>query len=353
MKAWHTINTKTTKHTSGVRGFALKTLVVTLAIGGAMVFVQGTVTAAETMENYCKKYTVTAQKTACQEGWKGKDCAEFELFAPENREYCEAAREAGEKAAKETPKDDGKDTTTDTGSKDTGTKNDTGSGGTGTNSDKESDNKTEVKPKVNPDAIPDNNYGAYINGAAQKQPIRVNRAPGDSRPAIVFINGGGWHTDDGVGDKIAPDANERGYSTFVVTYRLGSSGVYYMLEDVMRAMRHIRNNAGMYGIDPNRIAIWGDSAGGSLAIRAASTGLSGAKAAVGWSAPTNAYTAIFASARSFAIGMDHSTCIPTDLNGIDDVTDQLNGGTGTDPLTRNSGGLGNNSIGGQIGRAHV
>ncbi|MBI3889490.1 alpha/beta hydrolase [Candidatus Saccharibacteria bacterium] len=120
-----------------------------------------------------------------------------------------------------------------------------------------------------------------------------------------------------------------------------SSGVYYQLEDVLRAIKHVRDNAAMYGVDPSKIAVWGDSAGGSLAMRAAGTGKSGAAAAVGWSAPTNAYTAIFKSPQAFAIGMDHSTCVPTDLNGVMNAIDMLNGGEGNIP---NEGGLGNNSI---------
>ena len=175
--------------------------------------------------------------------------------------------------------------------------------------------------------LADNQYGKYVNGANQYQEIRVNRASGDNRPAVVFINGGGWVADDGTGDKFAPHANERGYTTFVATYRLMSGGIYKQLDDVMRAMQHIRNNAGMYGIDPNRIAIAGDSAGGSLAVRAASTGKSGAKVQVGWSSPTNAYTAIFHSLRAFAAGMNHSTCAPTDLAGVNNVLNELNGGS--------------------------
>lgn len=174
--------------------------------------------------------------------------------------------------------------------------------------------------------LPDNQYGQYVNGANEYQPIRVNRASGDNRPAIVLFHGGGWTSDDGAADKFAPQANERGYTTFVATYRLGTSGVYYQLDDALRAIQHVRNNAGMYGIDPSRIAVWGDSAGGSLAVRAASSGKTGAKVQVGWSAPTNAYTALFHSARSFAVGMAHSTCAPTDLAGINNVLTELNTG---------------------------
>lgn len=171
---------------------------------------------------------------------------------------------------------------------------------------------------------------------------------GTGCPALIWFNGGGWHANDGTAALIATGspnkngngqmaqhgapahggANARGYTLIEVTYRLGSSGVYYMLEDVLRGIQHVRNNAGMYGIDPSKIAIGGDSAGGSLAMRAGGTGRSGAKAMIGWSAPTNAYTGLFRSYKSLLIGIDHSTCIPTDLAGLTNFTDLLAGGSG-------------------------
>jgi acetyl esterase/lipase len=168
---------------------------------------------------------------------------------------------------------------------------------------------------------------------------------GKKCPAIVFFNGGGWHSDDGTSDKVATGAandgddqdkgakpagggaNERGYTAIEVTYRLGSSGVNYMFEDVMRGLRHVINNASKYGIDSSKVAISGDSAGGSLSMRVAASGKSGAKAAVGWSAPTNAFTALFKSYKSFLIGLDHSTCAPTDLAGLTNTLSGINGGS--------------------------
>ena len=163
---------------------------------------------------------------------------------------------------------------------------------------------------------PDNLYGSYVNGAGKQQPLRVTRAPGNNRPVIIFINGGGFHNDDQMGDKVAPDAVKEGYTSIVATYRLGSAGLYYMYEDVLRAVRHVRNNAAMYGIDASRMVIWGDSAGGSLAMRVATSGKAGLKAAVGWSAPTNAYTILFHSFPSFADAIDHSTCLADPATGI-------------------------------------
>ncbi len=88
-------------------------------------------------------------------------------------------------------------------------------------------------------------------------------------PALVLIHGGGW-----VGG--TPDAfmllaryfSTRGLATFNITYRLakpGEVGVEDCLKDCRSAIRYIRAHAGELGIDPNRIAVLGDSAGGHLA----------------------------------------------------------------------------------------
>ncbi len=294
----------------------------------------------QTAESFCKQYSSTSLNYACKDGWKGADCSDYLITHDQSHvDTCQSsARKAAEVGS-------GGDTPESMGTPTTNTSNNLEGLDTikqlidQIQTTQEQFGKTSPK---NVDDVPDNTYGKYINGNGDKQDIRVSKANGSGRPAIIFFNGGGWHTDDRVGDKVAPLANARGYSTFVATYRLGSSGIYYQYEDVMRAIKHVRNNAQMYGIDPSRIAIWGDSAGGSLAMRAAASGKSGAAAAVGWSAPTNAYTAILHSFESFAIGMDHSTCIPTDANGLFNAIDTLGGGTGD--IAPNDGGLGNNNI---------
>lgn len=185
-------------------------------------------------------------------------------------------------------------------------------------------------------------YGYYINGAGKKQDLTVLKEGDGKSPVILFINGGGWHANDKSGQYVAgmdvpggfydntgaEKAGDRGYAMIDLTYRLGSSSVYYAYEDVMRGIRSVRNNADLYKIDPDKMVIWGDSAGGSLSMRANASGKSGAKAAVGWSAPTNGYTAIFKSFQSFGVGVDHSTCAPTDLAGFANFADLAAGGSG-------------------------
>ncbi len=171
----------------------------------------------------------------------------------------------------------------------------------------------------------------YTDGAGGEQGIDVYQpGQGGNHPGVIFVHGGGWR----VGDKnqyahLGNVAANRGFTAFSINYRLGASGVYYQYEDVMRAVASIRANAAQFGTDPNRIAILGDSAGGSLAMRVAASGETGLAAAVGWSAPVNAYTAIFNSIQSFAIGLNHSSCVPFDPANILQMIPQSTGGQGS------------------------
>lgn len=332
--------------------YKLALLLVAVALPSLVVTSSASAQAKVTSAEFCSQFTDAGENLACKDGWKGVDCSDYLITHDQKHvDICQkGAKAALDAGSKENTGDSGTKTD-DKPDKETGGNTNSSNNGGGDSKDilQQMIDQTRQLQELNgegaknPDKVPDNNYGQYVNGRGELQPIRVQRHEGTNRAAIIFFNGGGWHSDDGVGDKIAPKAVERGYATFVASYRLGSSGIYYMFEDVMRAIRHVRNNAAMYGVDPNRIAVWGDSAGGSLAMRAAASGKSGAAAAVGWSAPTNAYTAIFRSPDSFAIGMDHSTCVPTDLNGVANILDQLNGGEGNLP---DDGGLGNNGTAG-------
>ena len=70
-----------------------------------------------------------------------------------------------------------------------------------------------------------------------------------------------------ISQKAAEDALKRGYTVFaVVTSSQPRYTVLEMREDVNRAVRFVRHNAGRYGVDPDRIGISGASSGGLLAL---------------------------------------------------------------------------------------
>ncbi|MFZ0662049.1 MAG: alpha/beta hydrolase [Acidobacteriaceae bacterium] len=85
--------------------------------------------------------------------------------------------------------------------------------------------------------------------------------------AILVIPGGGYeHVALGhEGFQIAEWLNAQGMAAFVLDYRVAPYHYPVEINDGRRAMRLIRAHAAEYGIDPNRLGVWGSSAGGHLA----------------------------------------------------------------------------------------
>ena len=105
----------------------------------------------------------------------------------------------------------------------------------------------------------------------------VHEPTGDSartnRPAILAIHGGAWMGGDKAwGEQFAGELCPFGYVVFSINYRLSDrpGGTWpAQIEDVQKALRHIRANAARFRIDPDRIASLGMSAGGHLATMVA------------------------------------------------------------------------------------
>lgn len=87
------------------------------------------------------------------------------------------------------------------------------------------------------------------------------------RPAVLWIHGGGWkhfsrsaHTDHAI--RLA----RAGYVSATINYRLVPDGSFPRApQDCLCALAYLRNHADEYGLDPDRIAVAGYSAGGHLA----------------------------------------------------------------------------------------
>ena len=94
-----------------------------------------------------------------------------------------------------------------------------------------------------------------------------------NRPAILVIHGGAWRGGDKAwGEQFADELCPVGYVVFSINYRVSSrpNGTWpAQIEDVQRALRFIRANAGRFRIDPARVASLGMSAGGHLATMVA------------------------------------------------------------------------------------
>jgi acetyl esterase/lipase len=88
-------------------------------------------------------------------------------------------------------------------------------------------------------------------------------------PVIIYIHGGGWvegnRTDF---SNIAELYAKRGIAGFSISYTLAAgnqSSWSQNIEDVISALTYIRENAELYHVDTNRIAVMGSSAGAHLA----------------------------------------------------------------------------------------
>ena len=90
-------------------------------------------------------------------------------------------------------------------------------------------------------------------------------------PVIVFLHGGGW---SGGTRTTGPDFRryfaQDGIAMASIEYRLTPSHLFpAAVEDVRTAVRWLKANASAHDIDPDRICLWGTSAGGHLAAVAA------------------------------------------------------------------------------------
>ena len=95
-------------------------------------------------------------------------------------------------------------------------------------------------------------------------------------PAVIFIHGGAWlmgtRGDFGpmyLGKRPDPfsDLARRGIAVISIDYRMsGEAHFPAQIHDVAAAHRYVIARAGELNIDPTRIAVWGESAGGHLAM---------------------------------------------------------------------------------------
>jgi len=93
-------------------------------------------------------------------------------------------------------------------------------------------------------------------------------APGEVLPVVLFFHGGGWvhgtiETHDRLAAILAVQSN---CAVVSVDYRLAPENPFPAAwEDALASLRWTKKNHSDLGIDPSRIAVAGDSAGGNLA----------------------------------------------------------------------------------------
>lgn len=110
---------------------------------------------------------------------------------------------------------------------------------------------------------------AVSSGAVR---VRVyDPAPGDTTPALVYLHGGGWTVFSlDTHDRLMREyAHRAGLAVIGVDYALSPEAKFpFALEQIADVVRWLRSNGRSLGVDPARLAIGGDSAGGALSLGA-------------------------------------------------------------------------------------
>ena len=131
--------------------------------------------------------------------------------------------------------------------------------------------------KANPDRPgPKPPVAQKTNGSAPSEARFTGMNPYQAKlrmPCVVFIQGSGW-------------GKQNCYSTLPMLIDIARMGVVVasveyrpafvepfpgFVSDVKAAIRFLKANSELYGIDPTRIAIWGDSSGGHTSLMVGST----------------------------------------------------------------------------------
>jgi acetyl esterase len=115
-----------------------------------------------------------------------------------------------------------------------------------------------------------------IAGPAGDLAIRIYRpvsAPADAKlPCLVYAHGGGWVFGnlDSHDVLCAQFALEAGIVVFAIDYRLAPEARFPgAFDDVVAGLKWVAANGATIGVDPTKLAIGGDSAGGNLAAAVA------------------------------------------------------------------------------------
>ena len=121
-----------------------------------------------------------------------------------------------------------------------------------------------------PDNIEEKLNIEYGTGGERKLQLDLYLPKGrtEATPAIIFIHGGAWKGGKRSDMKFyCVKFAEKGYVTATVTYRLtGEAPFPAAVHDVKCAVRWLRAHAAQYQVDPKRIAVSGNSAGGHLSM---------------------------------------------------------------------------------------
>jgi acetyl esterase/lipase len=107
-----------------------------------------------------------------------------------------------------------------------------------------------------------------MDGAALKMDVFYPATAPAPWPLVIYVHGGGWETSDkgeATGFFKLTGMQDQGFLLASIDYRLAPKYKFpRQIQDVKCAVRYFRAHAAEYNLDPNKIGLWGGSAGGHL-----------------------------------------------------------------------------------------
>jgi acetyl esterase/lipase len=124
------------------------------------------------------------------------------------------------------------------------------------------------------DVVRDVEFGKGGERTLKMHLVKPKAPPKDAMPVVVYIYGGGWKAGSrDAGLRPLTRLAQKGYFGASIEYRLSQEATFpAQIEDCKCAIRFLRAKAKEYGIDPERIGVWGPSAGGHLAALVGTSG---------------------------------------------------------------------------------
>lgn len=129
----------------------------------------------------------------------------------------------------------------------------------------------KAAPRPLPDTVvlePDIEYGRAGERSLKLDLLRPKAESAEPMPVIAFIHGGGWQGGDKAGPirtQLVPFAAGGKYLCVSIGYRLSGEATWpAQIHDCKAAIRWLRANAKKYNLNPDKIGVWGGSAGGHL-----------------------------------------------------------------------------------------
>lgn len=145
-------------------------------------------------------------------------------------------------------------------------------------------------------------YGR-VHGAGLLADVAYPKSDGPT-PAIISVHGGRWrggHKRDSSTIDVRQWAGF-GFFAMSIDYRLvGCTPAPACYQDMQCAIRYVNAHAKKYNIDPNRIFLMGQSAGGHMVSLAATLGDGPFKRTGGWETASNDFRAVISVAANYEL----------------------------------------------------